>query len=80
MDARDAAGLAVAFVATSLAAGGGIGGGGLLVPLFILVLAFTPHDATPLSSIALLGGALANLALNLRRRNPRGLRGGLQPG
>jgi len=34
------------------------------------VLAFTPHDATHLSSTATLGGALANLALNLRRRDP----------
>ena len=43
------------------------------------MLAFTPHDATHLSSTATLGGALANLALNLRRRDPSGLRGGLRP-
>ena len=78
LDARDIAGLAMAFVASALAAGGGIGGGGLLVPLFVLLLEFTPHDATPLSNAAIFGGALANLGLNLRRSNPSG-RGALRP-
>ena len=73
-DPRDLTGFGLAFVASALAAGGGIGGGGLLVPLFVLVLAFTPHDATPLSNVAILGGSMANLLLNARRRHPSGLR------
>ena len=69
-DLRDYLGFLMAFLASAIAAGGGIGGGGLMVPLFVLVLAFTPHDATPLSNVTILGGALANLLLNARRSHP----------
>jgi len=54
---RDMSGFALVFVATSLAAGGGIGGGGMLVPLLLVVFGFTAHEATPLSNVAILGGA-----------------------
>lgn len=44
----------------ALAAGGGIGGGGMLVPLFLVVAKVPPDRATPLSVIAIAGGAVAN--------------------
>ena len=45
-------------------------GGGLLLPLFILLLAFTPHDASPLTNVTVLGGAVANLGFYYGRKHP----------
>jgi len=54
-----------------VAAGSGIGGGGILVPLYILVMGISPLYAIPLSNVTILGGSLANTALYLNRRHPQ---------
>lgn len=54
-----------------IAASGGIGGGGILVPLFMLVLQFRPKHAIALSNFTIFGGALANTAANVRKRHPQ---------
>ena len=53
-----------------LAAGGGIGGGGMLVPLYVLIMGFSPKYAIPLSNITVFGGACANFIMNQRKRHP----------
>lgn len=53
-----------------IAASGGIGGGGILVPLFLLQLGFKPKHAIALSNFTILGGAIANTAVNTRKRHP----------
>ena len=53
-----------------VAAGGGIGGGGILVPIYILVMGFSPKHAIPLSNITVFGGAIANVMLNMPKRHP----------
>ena len=53
-----------------IAAGGGIGGGGVLVPIYILIMGFSPKHAIPLSNITVFGGAMANTILNVRKRHP----------
>jgi len=53
-----------------IAAGGGIGGGGILVPLYMLVLHFRPKHAIALSNITILGGSIANTAINVGKRHP----------
>lgn len=65
-------GLTVILAAAGLiiAASGGIGGGGMLVPLLMLVLRFKPKHAIALSNITIFGGAIANTALNARKRHP----------
>jgi hypothetical protein len=55
----DYIGLVLAVLGLMVAAGGGIGGGGILVPIYILVLGFSPKHAIPLSNITVFGGALA---------------------
>jgi uncharacterized membrane protein YfcA len=67
---NDYIGFGCAIVGLVLAAGGGIGGGGLLVPIYVLVMGFSPKHAIPLSNITVLGGALANTILNVRKRHP----------
>jgi len=70
LDTSDQIGLVFAIGGLMIAAGGGIGGGGILVPIYILVMGFSPKHAIPLSNITVLGGALANMWLNLNKRHP----------
>eukprot|EP00931_Biecheleriopsis_adriatica_P020952 TRINITY_DN13850_c0_g1_i5.p1 TRINITY_DN13850_c0_g1~~TRINITY_DN13850_c0_g1_i5.p1 ORF type:complete len:562 (-),score=104.99 TRINITY_DN13850_c0_g1_i5:52-1716(-) len=65
-------GLTVLFASIGLiiAASGGIGGGGILVPLFMLALEFKPKHAIALSNFTILGGAIANTVANARKRHP----------
>lgn len=46
------------------------GGGGILVPIYILIFEFSPKHAIPLSNITVFGGALANMILNTQKRHP----------
>ena len=66
----DRIGFLLATVGLMIAAGGGIGGGGILVPIYILILGFSPKHAIPLSNITVLGGAVANTILNTPKRHP----------
>ena len=70
LDRSDASGLVLAVLGLMIAAGGGIGGGGILVPLYILVMGFSPKHAIPLSNVTVLGGAVANTMLNAAKRHP----------
>lgn len=66
----DYTGFACAVLGLMVAAGGGIGGGGILVPIYILVMGFSPKNAIPLSNITVFGGAVANTYLNSTKRHP----------
>lgn len=70
IDGWDVAGVGLACIGLMIAAAGGIGGGGILVPLYILVLRFHPKHAIPLSNITIFGGAITNTVLNLSKRHP----------
>jgi uncharacterized membrane protein YfcA len=67
---NDFIGFGLAVLGLVVAAGGGIGGGGILVPIYILVMGFTPKHAIPLSNVTVLGGAIANTLLNTPKRHP----------
>jgi len=62
---------AVASCLIMIAAGGGIGGGGVLVPTYIFILGFEPQYAIPLSNATILGSSLANLMFNVWKRHPQ---------
>eukprot|EP01083_Nonionella_stella_P296956 1008638_1 len=57
-------------VAALLAAGAGIGGGGLYLPVFVVVLKYDPHLAVPLSKATIVGVAYGGYLVNYRRRHP----------
>lgn len=63
-------GVFVACIGLIIAAGGGIGGGGVLVPVFIMVCSFPAKLAIPLSNVTIFGGAISNCYLNLQKRHP----------
>lgn len=60
---------ALSAVTLFIAAGGGIGGGAVFVPLFIMVGGFTAAQAVALSNITILGGAVANFLVNSTKRH-----------
>ena len=53
-----------------IAASGGVGGGGILVPLLIIVYGFHPKYAIPLSNFTILGSSITNMVLNIPKRHP----------
>ena len=53
-----------------LASSSGIGGGGILVPIYILMLGAPGKVAIPLSNITILGGGIGNNIFNLSKRHP----------
>ena len=60
----------LAAMGATLAAGGGIGGGGIFVPVYIVVMQLPLHIAIPLSAVTVMGGAAASTFVNIRRRHP----------
>lgn len=70
LKSSDYSGYVCATLGLMIAAGGGIGGGGILVPIYILVMGFSPKHAIPLSNITVFGGAVANTILNTKKRHP----------
>lgn len=67
---QDYLGYGVAILGLMLAAGGGVGGGGILVPTYILLLEYPVKHAISLASVTVFGGAVANNLLNARKKHP----------
>jgi len=70
LNATDYVGFFLAIIGLIIASGGGIGGGGILVPVYIIVMRFTPKHAIALSNVTIFGGACANTYLNTQKRHP----------
>lgn len=54
----------------SICSAGGIGGGGLFIPIFNLLLLFDAKTSAALSNFVILGGSMANLIWNLPQSHP----------
>jgi len=67
----DAEAMLFTFLASIIAALAGIGGGGLLVPLYILIENFEADMASPLSSAAIMGGSMIGYSMYCRRWHER---------
>jgi Sulfite exporter TauE/SafE len=70
MNKSDYFGIAFSIIALGVASGGGIGGGGVLVPILILVMKFTTKRAIPISNVTVVGGAIANVCHCIGKRHP----------
>ncbi|GMF67077.1 unnamed protein product [Phytophthora fragariaefolia] len=70
MDTYDALAIAFMVVGLAVSSAGGVGGGVIMVPAMVLIMSFDIKRATPISNVAILGGAVANAWFNLRKRHP----------
>mmetsp|Transcript_8187 Transcript_8187/g.16202 ORF Transcript_8187/g.16202 Transcript_8187/m.16202 type:complete len:661 (+) Transcript_8187:276-2258(+) len=70
LSTNDMFGFMLASLGATLGSLGGIGGGGLVVPCYVVVTKLDMKQAIPLGSVTVLGGSIAALILNLRRRHP----------
>jgi uncharacterized membrane protein YfcA len=60
----------ITFITITLAAPSGIGGGGILVPMYLAIGKFSPRYGIPLSKATIFGGAVTNNYFNVQRRHP----------
>ena len=67
---EDLLGFLALFLAGVMAGMSGIGGGGLNVPLLLLLMDWTVNEASVLSHVAVFGAAVAQNLFNLPRRHP----------
>jgi len=58
------------FLCGVLSSGGGIGGGGVFIPLLILIGRFNAEEAIPLSTTLICGSSIANFIQMCRQRHP----------
>lgn len=59
------------FIAASISSAGGIGGGGLFIPILTIVAGVDLKTASSLSAFMVTGGSVANVMCNLRSTNPK---------
>jgi len=70
MDSSDALAVVLAAIVAFVAAGAGIGGGGILLPIFVLICKFEVRHAVALSNVTVLGASFGNAILNIGKRHP----------
>jgi len=67
---NDIGAIFVWFVAAGIATACGVGGGGIYVPLGVILLLLAPKVASGLSQASIFGACLGGLALNIRNKHP----------
>lgn len=60
----------VILLGAMIAAGGGLGGGGIFIPVYILILGMSTASAAALSQATIFGGSIVNLIMNFREQHP----------
>lgn len=57
-------------IGSALSNAGGIGGGGLLIPILLILLNFKTHEAIPISKLMIFTGAVTSFLMGLKNKNP----------
>lgn len=70
LDSNDCIGSVIIFLGLVIATSGGIGGGGIIVPVLLLFFNFDSRHAIPLSNITIFGASIVNLLFNARKQHP----------
>lgn len=60
----------IGFFGAAFGSVGGVGGGGIFVPMLTLVIGFDPKSATAISKCMIMGAAASTVYYNLRLRHP----------
>ncbi|KAK1317599.1 hypothetical protein QJS10_CPA05g01134 [Acorus calamus] len=63
-------GSAIGFLGAALGSVGGVGGGGIFVPMLTLIIGFDPKSSTAMSKCMIMGAAISTVYYNLRQRHP----------
>ncbi|KAL5576439.1 hypothetical protein UlMin_018138 [Ulmus minor] len=63
-------GTILGFFGAGFASVGGVGGGGIYVPMFALIIGFDEKSSTAMSKCMIVGGATATCFYNLRQKHP----------
>ena len=63
-------GLVVLIIVSALANAGGIGGGALIIPVYMFIFDYTVGHSVPLSKATILAGAIVNIIMIVNQRNP----------
>ncbi|KAM5579037.1 sulfite exporter TauE/SafE family protein 3-like [Rosa sericea] len=63
-------GTVIGFLGAAFGSVGGVGGGGIFVPMLTLMIGFDQKSATAISKCMITGGAAATVLYNLRLRHP----------
>ncbi|KAI3969840.1 hypothetical protein MKX01_038308 [Papaver californicum] len=67
---RMVVGTIVGFLGAALGCVGGVGGGGIFVPMLTLIIGFDPKSSTAISKCMIMGAAGSTVYYNLRLRHP----------
>ncbi|KAJ7952987.1 Sulfite exporter TauE/SafE family protein [Quillaja saponaria] len=67
---RIVVGTIVGFFGAALGSVGGVGGGGIFVPMLTLIIGFDPKSSTAISKCMIMGAAGSSVYYNLRLRHP----------
>ncbi|KAI3878005.1 hypothetical protein MKW98_008282 [Papaver atlanticum] len=60
----------IGFLGAAFGSVGGVGGGGIFVPMLTLVVGFDAKSAAPISKCMIMGAAASTVYYNLKRRHP----------
>ncbi|GLT54187.1 hypothetical protein SLA2020_274070 [Shorea laevis] len=63
-------GTIIGFLGAAFGTVGGVGGGGIFVPMLTLIIGFDEKSSTAISKCVIMGGASATVFYNLRQRHP----------
>ncbi|MCL7026162.1 hypothetical protein MKW94_022863 [Papaver nudicaule] len=63
-------GSVIGFFGAACGSVGGVGGGGIYVPMLTIIIGFDAKSAVPISKCMITGAALSTVYYNLRRRHP----------
>ncbi|KAL6207744.1 hypothetical protein ACLB2K_018698 [Fragaria x ananassa] len=63
-------GSAIGFFGAAFGSVGGVGGGGIFVPMLSLIVGFDPKSATAISKCMIMGAAVSTVYYNLKLRHP----------
>jgi len=68
---KDIAAMVAVLLGSTVAAAGGLGGGGVFVPIFIILLTYPPKFAAALSQATIFGVSIVNMAIILRDKHSK---------
>lgn len=71
LNPRKTLGMILIIIVSALANAGGIGGGAVIVPLYMYMFYYTVGEAIPLSKATIFAGAIVNIFLIINKRDPQ---------